>query len=377
MPPVRVAHVIYGLSHGGAERQLLSFLGSLDRHRFESVLVCVDGLGELADEVRILGIEPLVLGRSHRRDVAGLSRLVRLIRQERIKIVHGWLSLPSVFARIAGTLARVPVRIAFEGSVVPTMDSRRARRDAVVERMLAPMTDAYVVNSQAVAASLRTRGVRASKIVVIPNGVAAPVPFVERERARVRAALGSPDEGELVGMTARLDPDFKDHETFLRSVAALVGQGRSLRAVVIGDGPARGSLERLAGELEIADRVAFTGFRPDAARLIGALDVSVLLSYSEGFSNVVLETMAAGVPLLTTDIPPNREAVENGIHGLLVPVRDVGATTAALGRLLDDETLAAGLAAAARARAVEDFSLAVQADGTMALYERLLEKRGR
>ena len=106
---------------------------------------------------------------------------------------------------------------------------------------------------------------------------------------------------------------------------------------------------------------------------MAALDVSVMLTYSEGFSNVVLESMAAGVPLLTTAIPPNREAVEDGVHGLLVPVGDLEATAAALRRLLDDRRLARNLAGAARKRALERYTLEAQAIATMRLYERLLE----
>ncbi len=375
MPPVRVAHVIHDLRLGGTERRLLAVLAGLDRGRFDPLLVCIDGLGPLADEARSLGIEPFVLGRSHRLDMRGLPRLARMLRREGVKVAHGWLSLANVFVRVAGPAGDVMVRVASEGGAVTTTSAARSRRDALIDRALDPLTHAYVANSEAVAASLLRKDLPREKVVVIPNGVAVLEPLGAGERTRLRAELGASGDDTLAGMAARLDPGFKDHETFLLSVAALAREGRPVRAAILGDGPGRGSLERLAVELGIADRVLFTGFRRDAAHLFGALDVSVLLTYAEGFSNVVLESMAAGVPLLTTDIPPNREAVENGIHGLLVPIRDVGATTAALGRLLDDGALAAGLGAAARARALEHFSLEAQAESTMALYERLLEKR--
>jgi glycosyltransferase involved in cell wall biosynthesis len=373
---IRVAHVIHDLRPGGTERRLLAVLAGLDPARFESLLVCIEGLGELAAEARSLGVEPVVLGRARRYDPISILRLARLLRIERVQVVHGWLSLANWYACLAGTLARVPVRIATEGATVVTRDERRMRRDARINRAFAPLAGAFVANSESVATSLRRRGIPDEKIEVIPNGVADPAPLGEDEQARLRAELGAGRGTRLIGMTARLDESFKDHETLLRSVQALVAEARSVEAVIVGDGPARASLERLVADLGIADRVTFTGFRPDAARLVGAFDVSVLLTYSEGFSNAVLESMVAGVPLLTTDIPPNREALDNGVEGLLVPIGDGDATTAALRTLLDDGDLAARLAAAAKRRARARFSLEAQAARIMGLYEDLLVSKG-
>ena len=374
--PVRVVYVVHDLRYGGTERRLLAVLAGLDRARFEPLLVCIDGVGELVGEARALGVEPIVLGRSRPRNVSGVRRLAHLLRIQDAAIVHGWLPMPNAFARVAGTLARVSVRIASEAASIRTTDARRARRYGIIERVLAPATDAYVANSEAVAASMRDRGIPAAKIVVIHNGVDVPERIDAEDRARVRGELGAGPDARLVGMVARLVADRKDHDTFLRSVAVLAAEGRPVHAAVVGDGPARATLERLAADLGIADHVTFTGFRDDAARLVAAFDVSVLLSYSEGFSNVVLETMAIAVPLVTTDIPPNREAIEDGVHGLTVPVRDVDATAAALRLLLDDGALCARLGEAARRRARERFSLEAQAAGTMRLYEDLLERKG-
>ena len=243
-----------------------------------------------------------MLGRTHRFDARGFPRLVRLLRRERVAIVHGWLPFANLYARISGTLARVPVRVTAEGATL----SARPRRYALLNRFLSPLTDAYVANSEAVAAILREQGVPAKKIAVIPNGVAVPKILSDEERTRLRAELGASPDVQLVGFVARLDPRYKDHGTFLAAVAALVSEGRQVRAAIVGGGGSREPLERQAAELGIADRVVFTGYRADASRLMGAFDVSVMLTYSEGFSNVVLEAMASGVPLLTTAIPPNR-----------------------------------------------------------------------
>jgi glycosyltransferase involved in cell wall biosynthesis len=378
-PRVKVVHVIHSLSGGGIERRALTVISDLDPRRYASLLVCIDGLGPLAEEASARGIDPIVVGRTRRFDASTVWRLVALLRRERPAIVHGWLSLANVYARVGGTIARVPVRIAAEGAVVPTLNSRRLARDAFLDRALGFATDAYVANSDAVAAGLRQRGVPSSRIVVVRNGVRIPDAARDEVRAVACEELGAAPGEPLIGMAARLDPDFKDQRTFLRAVAVLVRSGRAVRAAIIGAGTGRSGLERLARELEIADRVVFTGYRLDAARLIGALDVSVMLGFehSEGFSNSVLEAMAAGVPLVATDIPPNREAVENGVHGLLVPARSVDDAASAIAQLLDDRAFAARLGAAARERAAREFSLEAQGEKTMELYERLLARKGR
>jgi L-malate glycosyltransferase len=377
MTPVRVAHVVHGTHMGGAERRLLRLMLSLDRDRFDSRIVCIDDLGEFSVAARELGFAPLLARRSSRRDVRVVFRLARLFSREGISIVEGWLPLPAVVARAAAVLARVPARIYVEGQTVPTPDPRRARRNALLERVLAPFTSAYVANSEAVARTLRQElALKPSKIVVIHNGVALPTPVDADERAQLRAELGATADDQLIGMTARLDPRYKDHRTFLSAVALLAAEGRPIRAVVVGDGPARAELEQFAAELAIGQRVTFTGFLDNAARLCQVFDVSVLLSHSEGFSNAVLETMAAGSPLVATAIAPNREAVQDQVHGLLVPPQDAGAAAAAVGRILDDRRLARCLGLAARERVVTRFSLEAQADATMRLYAQLLRGRG-
>src|SRR5215203_4018440 len=100
--PTRVAHVIHDLRPGGTERRLLAILEGLDAARFEPLLVCVDGLGPLVDQARRVGVEPVVLGRMRRHDASGIVRLARLLRRERVEIVHSWLSLANMFGRTAG-----------------------------------------------------------------------------------------------------------------------------------------------------------------------------------------------------------------------------------------------------------------------------------
>jgi glycosyltransferase involved in cell wall biosynthesis len=239
--------------------------------------------------------------------------------------------------------------------------------------VLGRLTDGYIANSEATADGLRRVGAAAAKIVVVRNGTVVPPRLSPEERAQLRASVGAAEDASLVVMVARIDPGYKDHETFLRTVAELPG----ITAAVVGDGPGRAAAESTAAGLGIADRVSFTGFRRDARALAAASDVCVLLTYSEGLSNSVLEAMAAGIPVIATDIPANRELIRDGVDGVLVPVRDVSAAAAALGRLVAHPADAARLGAAARERVAADFSPEAQAARTMEVYERLVAARRR
>jgi glycosyltransferase involved in cell wall biosynthesis len=370
----RVVHVIHDLRAGGAERRMVAVLAALDRRRFEPVVCCINRLGDLEAEVRALGIDPVVLGRRRRSDVSGIGRLARLVRRERADVVHGWLFLANVYARVGGLLGGASAVVVSEGGAITTLDGRRALRNARAERLLAPLSDAAVANSETVADALRRVGLPERQLVVIHNGVAIPEPLSAERRDELRASVGASHGDRLVGMVARLDGEFKDHETFLRAAARVRADHQQLHVVVVGEGPARQRLDALARKLGLEQAVVFTGYRQDARELSGALDLSVLLTYSEGFSNVVLESMAWGLPLVTTDIAANREAA--GDAAVLVPVRDVDATAAAISRLLDDPAAARALGALARERAAT-FSLEAQGEKTMELYERLLARKGR
>jgi len=372
---ITVLHVIHDLRFGGTERRMLSVLGTLDRDRFEPRVACILGLGEFAEDVRALGIEPVVIGRRSRADWSGLPRLAGLVRSERADIVHGWLFLANLYAIVGGRLGWAPVVIAAEGGAVTTRSARKRALHAAVGRALAPATDAFVANSEAVAAALRAT-VPPGKVVVIRNGVDVGVGPTPAEVERARASIAA-SPGPVVGMVSRLDPHFKDHGTFLRAAARVAATRPETTFTIVGDGPGRREIERQVRELGLGDRVVLTGFRPDARAVIAALDVSVLLSFSEGLSNVLLESMALARPVVATAIAPNRELVEDGRTGTLVPVGDVAATADAIVALLNDPHEAQLRGLAARARVASEFSLEAQAERTMALYERLLARKRR
>jgi glycosyltransferase involved in cell wall biosynthesis len=197
---------------------------------------------------------------------------------------------------------------------------------------------------------------------VIYNGLRQPE-LVHEAPAELRRSLGLTDGDRLVVMVANLRP-LKRPGDLLRAIAALESRpGRAVHVAFVGADVNRDGvsvterLNGLAADLGVADRVHFTGLVETPAAYVAAADACVLCSETEGLSNAVLEYMHAGKPIVCTSVGGNPELVTDGETGFLVPVGDVAAITDRLGRLLDNPDVAARLGAAARARALADFSV--------------------
>jgi glycosyltransferase involved in cell wall biosynthesis len=163
---------------------------------------------------------------------------------------------------------------------------------------------------------------------------------------------------------------------FLDAATVLAERFPDVCFLVVGDGAIKRELEEQACRMGLGQRIAFTGFRSDVPELLSEAAVSVLPSLSEGTSNTLLESMAAGIPVIATRVGGNPEVVEDGVSGLLVPPRDSAALAAATARLLEDEALAARLGEAGMRRVSELFSIEGSVHETEHLYQRLVEARG-
>jgi glycosyltransferase involved in cell wall biosynthesis len=231
-----------------------------------------------------------------------------------------------------------------------------------------------LANSEGVAQSLeRDDHLARSRMVVIPNFVdesAFAPPSVDTIRGW-RESLSLDDTSPVVGIIASLLP-IKDHATLLRAIARAVSQLPALRLVIVGDGPEREPLERLAAQLGIASHVRFAGHQPNVPSFHYLFDVSVLTSISEGFPNSLVEAMAAGRPIVATNVGGVPDAVKHGENGLLVPPGDSDALAAALHSLLGDDSRRAAMGADGMRRARSEFHATAVMNSLTGLYHQLL-----
>jgi glycosyltransferase involved in cell wall biosynthesis len=228
--------------------------------------------------------------------------------------------------------------------------------------------DSVVCNSKAAAARLATAGVPRDKLAVIGN--ALPGTAFEP----VAPALAKSPGALRVVMVARMNAHYKNHSGFLRIAARIRARYPDVEFVLAGDGPLRGEIEEAANSLGIGQNVLFLGDRRDVSAVLASMDVSVLTSDSEGLSNVILEAMAAGVPVVAYDVGGNRELV-NSERGAIIRAGDEEEFARAVGRLLDHPTLRETVADNARSFAEENFSLRRIQAAYEELYQSLLERQ--
>ena len=380
MSRIQVIKVVPTLLCGGTETQFMTLARALDPDRFDLRFGCLRQWGPFVDELSQRNIplqEYRVTTFRSINAVRQQARFARDVRRHGTDVVHTYSFYGNVFAippaRLAAPVVVASVRDC--GLYLTPMQKR-------VQRYVCRFADRVLVNAEAVKTWLVNDGFSPSRITVIPNGVDLSRFETRANPAAVRRSLGVPEHAPLVAVVSRLHR-LKGIEDFL-DAAALVAAGHpDARFLVVGEpSPVDNvayleELSQRAERLGIGDRVIFTGLRDDVPALLSAVDVSVMPSLNEALSNVLLESMAAGAPVVATDVGGTTEALEANRNGLLIPPSNVAAMTAAINRLLADPQWARELGTRARQAIVDKFSLDRMVAATAAIYEELLARKQR
>jgi glycosyltransferase involved in cell wall biosynthesis len=353
---------------GGAQTYVASLLPAL-AGRFD-VTVAAHGDGPLREAAAEAGVRFVHLQHVRRainpwRDLAGLLEVARLLRRERPDIVHASSSKAGVVGRLAAAVVGIPIRIfTVHGWAFAAHSGFTSTLYCWADRAVRPLTTVTVCvseNERAAGVAAGTCG--AQDTVVIPNAV--PLDGVPRAR--------HDRETPVLASVGRLKAP-KDFATLLRALAGL--PDAAFEAVIAGEGPDRPTLEAEIERLGIGDRVRLLGDRRDVPKLLGAADVFVLSSRSEGSPVSVLEAMVAGLPVVASRVGGVAELVEEGNTGLLVAPGNPEELTAALERVLADRELRRRLGAAGRARVEQHFDLESFRRAHLDLYYRELTRKG-
>jgi glycosyltransferase involved in cell wall biosynthesis len=296
---MRVLHVITGLAAGGAETQLRLLI---DHSSTEADVVALYNAASVAEQLRGDGVPVTDLGMRRNTQLGAVLRLTRLIRQGGYDVVHTHLYRACLYGRLAARLAGAPRIVATEHSLLDDqLEGRPATRGIRLLYLLGERCgDATIAVSGAVRANLVRWGVPSERIVTVPNGLdLGALAFDPEAREEVRADLGIAGSATVVGAVGRLHPG-KHFDVVLTELAPALGADRHL--VVVGEGPERDRLTRMAQELGVADRVHLVGEQPVSAYL-SAMDLLVSPSRYETFGLAVLEALAAGLPVLYRRCP--------------------------------------------------------------------------
>lgn len=365
----RVVRIVSDLPYGGVERRLLSLLPRLRDLDWIVSVICIREAGQMAPLFERASIPVEVIPFRSRWSPRSLKQLARRLTQVGVDIVHTHMYRCNTSGTVAARLARVKAVISNVHNVNEWDDAKQL----LVDRMLARYKDKIIAVSEGVRRNYleRTR-IPPTKVITIHNGVDLK-PFQEAAFDPELATELGVEEGErVVAIFARL-VEQKRHIDFLTMAADVLKVLPKVKFLIAGKGKLRGDIERKAAELGISKRVIFAGHRSDIPRLLALTDVVVMCSDREGFSNSVLEAMAAGVPVVATDVGGNAEALVDSESGFIVPTRQPAVQAKRVLALLTDQALHKSISSKAQERA-SLFSIERMSEKTDRLYTALLSE---
>jgi glycosyltransferase involved in cell wall biosynthesis len=367
--PIRVCFMIDKLSTAGTETQLLALIHHLDRSRVSPYLCLLGGESEFSRALEPKDCPVLRLGvRSFKTPgwlwKAGTFR--RFLRQNDIDVLQVYFPQSSFLGVLVGWLSGVPHIVRTRNNLGYSLTWLHR----LLGRLCNPLTDGTVANCEACRqAVMKDEGLSLQKTFILENGVNLerfPKAIVERPPRH--------KQNRKVGVVGNLRP-VKNLDLFIRAAARVQTTHPNVTFHVAGEGELRSSLQHLASELGIVDKVFMPGTVSNIPEFLADLDVAVLCSKSEGMSNAVLEYMAAGKPIVATEVGGNRQLIENGKTGLLIPPGDDLKLADAIRTLLDDENQANRMAKAARLKVEEHHSREVMVRRFEDFYVNLMNEQ--
>lgn len=368
----RLAYIVHTLNPGGTERLAVDMAQAFAK-RYDVLVICLDEPGHWASELRGQRIAVHCLRRQPGFDPGVAWRLARLLRKNNVDLVHAHQCTPWFYAALARLLHRHP-RLLLEEHGRFHPEVVKPRRIRVNQLLIRRLTHGFV----AVSTDIRDRlvkyeGLVRDRIQVVYNGTRPLTVPSATERGTIRTELGYTDQEFIIGTVGRLDP-IKNLPLLLRAFKALRARHPWPRLLIVGDGPERSRIETLVKELGLEGDVRLTGFRSDVRRLMTALDLFTMASFSEGTSMALLEAMSAGLPITVSAVGGNPEIIQDGETGLLFPSDDAGALLATLEKLHDHPALRQQLGAAAQKTFHQRFSFDAMVGHYTKIYDELLDK---
>ncbi|HBF34895.1 TPA: hypothetical protein DDW35_10080, partial [Candidatus Sumerlaeota bacterium] len=336
--PANVIHVISALVTGGVQRAMLTILPRIDRSRFRIQIYCTYKKGELALLFEEAGIPVHLVPMRSRLNPLDLWRMARRLKEHQADIVHTRMYASNVSGALAARLAGVENVVGYLHSSHELTSAGRIR----AMRWTDGLRKGYFAVSRDVKDDfVRSTGIDSSRIIVNYNATnPSPVVADAESAAKLRAELGIAPNAPVIGNVGRLVP-VKGLDVFVRAAGVVAKQRPDARFVVVGGGKELQNLKALAKENGVENQVVFAGQRQDMPRFYQMFDLFTLTSRTEGFSNVILEAIHYGLPIVATRVGGVPEAIVNGKTGLLAESESHEQVGQAIVTLLNDKEKAA------------------------------------
>ncbi len=350
---LNVLYITLNLGQGGAERVVINLAKALNRSKFKPTVCCLYDKGSFAEEVEKENIKVVALNKKSKIEPSIIGKLVGIIRENDIHIVHTHLWGANFWGRVAAKIAKTPIIIATEHNE----DIWKSKFYFLLDKWLARWTDKVIAVSNSVKNFYVSKaGLDAKKIEVIHNGI-----NVNKGKgnqfsiSRLKKELGINGDESVLAVIGRLVPQ-KGHRYFLMALKELLAKYR-IRGLIIGSGPLEQELREFSQNLGLEGNVIFTGFRQDVPNLLKTIDILVMPSLREGLPITALEAMAAGVPVVATKVGGTPEVIIDGQTGTLVAPNNHTALKEGIRRLIDDSNLSSQIISNAKTRIKAEFNI--------------------
>jgi len=338
------------------------------------VLGCLLYAGVLEEEVKKLNVEIELLHKPAGLDFSLPFRLAKVLKRRNISLIHTHNTGAYLYGAIAAKLAKVPVIIHTEHG----RDFPDKRRLMLAERILSLWTSKIIAVSHDLKNSLvECENISPGKIIVIPNGIDLDLfqDYSQEIVNKKRSEMGLNPDDFIIGNIARLAP-IKDHKHLIKAFKIVLREVHNAKLIIVGNGPLREELFDYSNNLGLSKKIFFLGERKDIPELLATLDVFVLSSQNEGISLTLLEAMAAKRPVVATTVGGNKEIVEDGITGYLVPPENSEKLAKAIVNVAANSKAALQMGIFARERVRQKYSLEKMVERYREVYEKCLAERG-
>jgi len=372
---INVALVNGQLNYGGTERQLYELAIRLNKSHFNPIVYCLSEVDSpFGVMLREKGIKVYTLKRRGHIDPFRIIKLARLFKKENINLVHSFLHIPNAYSYAACLLARLDKFI----PSVRNCEIDRNRLLTYVDRLNLQRCSLITVNSEIVKKFTANHfSISPDKIKVIYNGIDAKRFVSFKESVKIKNDLSIPENVRIVGTIGKLSSPQKNIPLFLKAAGRISSQFSDVRFLVVGSGKLLDDMKDFSHKLGISEKVHFTGEREDIPEILKLLDVFVLSSYKEGLPNVIMEAMAAGKPVVATDVGGVSELVMDEETGFLVPSNNVEKLSQAVIRLLESSNIAERMGEKGKERIEKFFLIDRMVKQTEKLYLSLFKTNGK
>ena len=371
MTHIAVLHLVHHFAVPGIGGFVRVLLPHLDQQNYCWHVGALSGPGDLQEEFRSLGASVVDFSDKQNGSKNSIRRIRDYVVANRIRIIHSHSVRTTLAAAAAITGKRQPIHLATEHLFYSPWDRRWGAAYTLLDRFSLYLPDHIVAISQRMYHQIvALPGLSPKRITIIRTAVDCDAFYAPNQRDPCRSEFGMAPESPVIGYTGRLEKQ-KRLETLLKGFSLVLVRYPQARLMIVGEGSLSSKLKALANRLGISHAVIWTGFRQDIPRLLAVMDIYVLPSSNEGFAASMLEAMAAGKPVIVTDVGGAREVVTDGRKGILIPPGSASAIGTAIIDLLDHPGKRTALSQAGRTHVVQEFGVQRMVDAYQEVYQSL------